>query len=807
MVQVTSLFGLLSLKDEMTPALNSAMGNARSFGSNIGGAITGNVRKLGTAMAGAAVIGVTAFAGMAASGVNEFATLQRGMNEVFTLMPGITQSAMDDMTWQTNHFAERFGTLPNEVVPALYQSLSAGVPSDNVFSFLETAQMAATGGVTELETAVDGISSVINAYGQDVLSATDASDLMFTAVRLGKTDFGQLSSSLFNVIPTASSLGIGFDNVTAGLAAITAQGVPTSVATTQMRQLFIELGDSTKGVGQTFSQVSGSSFQDFIAGGGDVSSALQLMYSHAGDTGLNIDQLFGSVEAGAAALALTGQGAERFSSFLGEMQNASGATEGAYSTMNSGISRSMDFLNSTFSVFLSNFGSLLAPAIEPAINILTTFFRIINAGLDSGETMSDWLTHLPVPLRGVGRAVGSVSAWFYNFGQQLSVFFSNLSVGMGPVDAFSLMLWNLGIPGELMTGIGNLVTGIQNLITPIASFIQQNVQMSDVLTAVGIAIGAVVIPAVFAMVAPIVGTFALLVGAVALVRHAWENNFGGIQEKVGAFTTWFTDTAMPAVTSFITDTLIPGFLSFITTVSGIWDTVSPTLTSLYDWFMTTGLPMIGDFISTTIIPGITTLATTIFDIWNTISPTLTSIYDWFMTTGLPAIGDYISGPFSVFITGVTDLFSGIWDVISPGLTLFKDGVETVFSYIMDNAITPVSNALSLVWDAFSSFTTWSGNALSSAGNFLSNLNPLGGGNQVDGARASGGPVTSGRSYLVGEEGPELFTPSSSGNVSSNSQTAAMAGAGGETFVFNGDIITPDPEDFMRQLQERRRRRQ
>lgn len=61
--------------------------------------------------------------------------------------------------------------------------------------------MAAVGGVTELETAVDGITSVVNAYGDDVLSAAEASDLMFTAVKLGKTDFTQLSASLFNVIP------------------------------------------------------------------------------------------------------------------------------------------------------------------------------------------------------------------------------------------------------------------------------------------------------------------------------------------------------------------------------------------------------------------------------------------------------------------------------------------------------------------------------------------------------------------------------------------------------------------------------
>jgi len=42
----------------------------------------------------------------------------------------------------------------------------------------------------------------------------------------------------------------------------------------------------------------------------------------------------------------------------------------------------------------------------------------------------------------------------------------------------------------------------------------------------------------------------------------------------------------------------------------------------------------------------------------------------------------------------------------------------------------------------------------------------------DGARAMGGPVTTGKSYLVGENGPEIFTPSGSGAITANNQIAS-----------------------------------
>jgi hypothetical protein len=63
-----------------------------------------------------------------------------------------------------------------------------------------------------------------------------------------------------------------------------------------------------------------------------------------------------------------------------------------------------------------------------------------------------------------------------------------------------------------------------------------------------------------------------------------------------------------------------------------------------------------------------------------------------------------------------------------------------------------------------------------------------------GARALGGPVAPGGSYLVGEQGPELFTPSSSGNITPNH---AMGGGANITVNVNGG----DPNSIVRALQQ------
>ena len=329
------------MAEDIPPIVARLVGDNSNFLSSLKDAVTGSEGAMGTITKVFAAGGVAA-AAVAVKGLADFVGFQRQMNEVFTLMPGISGEAMGKMTDQVKSFSVEFGVLPEKVVPALYQSLSAGVPPDNVFAFLETAQKAAKGGVTDLTTAVDGISSVVNSYGSDVIDATKASDLMFTAVRLGKTNFEELSKSLFNVNPVASALGVEFSDVTAALAAMTAQGVPTSVATTQLRQLFVELSKEGGRTSETFEKIAGKGFKEFIAGGRTTQDALQLLETHAERTGVGINDLFGSVEAGGAALALTGKGTAALDTALAAMGESAGATDAAFKQMNTGLGPLID---------------------------------------------------------------------------------------------------------------------------------------------------------------------------------------------------------------------------------------------------------------------------------------------------------------------------------------------------------------------------------------------------------------------------------------------------------------------------------
>lgn len=292
--------------------------------------------------------------------------------EVRTLINDMPESGISQLKQGLVDLSKQTGILTNESIPAMYQAISASVPADNVVAFLETASKNAIGGVTDLQTSVDGLTTVLNAYAMDTSEVTNVSDLMFETMKRGKTTIGELSRSLFNVVPYASSSGIAFRDISAALATITAQGTPTSVATTQLRQAIVELSDEGAQAGKTFQSLAGKSFKEFIASGKNLQDALQLMEAKAKATNVGVNTLWGSVEAGAAVLSLTGNSTERFTADMEAMANAAGATEEAFKKIDETPAQRLKKIQAQFSAITLEIGNKLLPTAEKLIAIAET---------------------------------------------------------------------------------------------------------------------------------------------------------------------------------------------------------------------------------------------------------------------------------------------------------------------------------------------------------------------------------------------------------------------------------------------------
>jgi TP901 family phage tail tape measure protein len=699
-------------------------------------AVEGSGTRLSGVMRGigrAATLGLGAVVAGAGASVVAASTFQDSMREVFTLLPGISGEAMGAMSSQVKDLSNEFGVMPNDVVPALYSALSAGVPQDNVFDFLEVAQKAAKGGVTDLATAVDGISSVMNAYGSDVIGATEASDLMFTAVRLGKTNMEELSRSLFNVTPTAAALGVGFADVTASIAALTAQGVPTSVASTQMRAALVELGKEGSVAFDSFVAATGSTFPDFIAAGGNLSEAVAAMATQADDTGTSMLNLFGSVEAGGAFTALAAN-AEGFDQILGEMGASAGATQTAFETMDTGLSATLDRLKARLATTAITAGEFLLPKFE----------SISTWALDKGIPAISGLIERFTPLAADIRDKAITALGFLK--DKAETVFGFLSEKIPPivdtvrgavVGGFETIRDKVGpIATAIKDGVVLSFEQIRDVLDPVIDTIRDGLvvafeELGDLLEPIGDYIVDDLIPAIEDLtmwfgengIAGVVDKAKEAFDRVTGALRPWLPLIGGAAAMIGAalvpslvasaVAVW---AAVPGVIAYATSwaaaatSVIIATAPFIAIVVAVGAVTAAVIWAYQNvgWFHDT-LDAIGRFVTDIVIPNFDRLFVTWQTGFELVSAVVTPIIKNLVSRIGTIIGigrevlsfikNIFKGDFKAAWEDVKDVFLGVWDLITSPIEVFGEVLGNLKDTIFEKAagiFDPIKDAFAAV---------------------------------------------------------------------------------------------------------------
>ena len=292
-------------------------------------------------------------------------------------------------------FADEVGRSSTDVVPALYQAISAGVPPDNVFAFLEVANQAAIGGVTDLETAVDGLTTSTNAFGAQGLTTTQAADTLFTAVRLGKTTFEELSRSIGQVAPLAAASGVSFGELNTQIAQLTTGGFKTSEAATAIRAAIQGLLKPSNDLNDIWARAGFESGQAAIESLG-LAGAMDIVAQAAGGDIGALSKLVGSVEAVNAILGVTGDNAGSFNEKLLAMEDSAGAAGEAFQIVADSDAQKLEEAMNRLNNATERLGSELLPGLaataEAIGNVVAGESGLLEQSLNDG--LIGWLARV-----------------------------------------------------------------------------------------------------------------------------------------------------------------------------------------------------------------------------------------------------------------------------------------------------------------------------------------------------------------------------------------------------------------------------
>lgn len=619
----------------------------------------------------------TAIAGLGTASVAASITFEDSMAKVSTIADE-TEVSYDSMKKSIIDLSNQTGISANDIADNVYNAISAGQSTGDAVSFVTNSTKLAKAGFAEAGQSLDVLTTIMNAYGLEADRVGMVSDTLVQIQNKGKTTVAELSATMGKIIPTANSMGVSLDQLGAGYALMTSKGIATAETTTYMNSLLNELGKSGTKASEALKKGTGKTFQELTLGGYPLGDVLVMLEKEAKKSGVSLADMFGSAEAGKAALVLATDSGEAFNSLLEDMENSLGATDAAFEKVN----------NTT--------GNKLKQSLN----------EVKNSAINMGDTLAP-ITSMVA--EGFSKITGMLSSLSSEQLKTIAV------IGAGVV-ALNLVL---GAVSKVTNSISSVVKGIESIKTAFNS-----------LKKIGLAVKAFALanPAtiIIAGIVALIATIVLLWNKCEWFRELCYSLFEGLKQAWNATVQffkscwdWFVglwNAAVEGVKNIwqgICDffkLIWQGVCAYFEFVWNVWKTAFEVVVNVimaiwqgicnaiqFAW------QVIVDFIKLVwegwknifqsvgnIIQGIWQgLCNTIKSIWEGIVNTIKSLWNGFKSI-FESVGNSIRSVWN----GLTSMISSVWNGVVNGVKSAWNGIISPFQSVV--------NSIKNIWDGIKS---------------------------------------------------------------------------------------------------------
>lgn len=301
-----------------------------------------------------------------------------GLAKVSTLVD-TTVVDMGKMRSELIALSNETGVSVTQLTDGAYQAISASVDAAKAVDFMRVSALGARAGFTDMSTATDALTTIINAYGMETDRAGAMMDRLIVTQNLGKTTVDEVGKSIGQVIPTAASAGMQIDELLASVASLTASGTQTSAAMTGLKAALSNIIKPSKDAFETAYALGLEFNQAHLQAVGWAQFLDEVKEATGGNVAV-MAKLFGSTEALNTVLSLTGNGADKFKESLDSMANSAGATDEAISKIDSTPAAKLEAAVNQ----LKNAGMELAQGLTPLLSRTSTMTK----------AFAEWLSNL-----------------------------------------------------------------------------------------------------------------------------------------------------------------------------------------------------------------------------------------------------------------------------------------------------------------------------------------------------------------------------------------------------------------------------
>ena len=352
---------------------------------------------------------------------------QKSMTKIQTLV-GRTAEEIEVMKAGIMEMSTKTAKSPVELAEGLYFLESAGLSGANAMETLESVAKGSAIGLGDMESLSIVAAASQNAYGEEVLTSTEALDKFAVMVRTGMFDANELSNVLGKQLGLASSLGINFDEVGAIISTFTqTTGDATGAATglSSIMTTFAKLDVSaTANQAAALEKIGMSAEQvKIMLGEQGLQSTMQHLKDKFDENGLSMGNFFESSIALKTSLSVLGEQSEAYADNLDMMKESAegaGMVNEAFAITAETDAFKMEQAMNNLKVAGTSLGESLTPviqAISEKIMALTEWWNGLDKSTkDNYASWAVWIATMGPVLMIIGKVVtfgGAAVKMFY----------------------------------------------------------------------------------------------------------------------------------------------------------------------------------------------------------------------------------------------------------------------------------------------------------------------------------------------------------------------------------------------------------